>query len=321
MNLSTIKLGIIGVGNMGKNHVRIARELKEEFSLDAVFDPDAARVEQLGLTDIACGSEAELMDKVEAVIVASPSSMHKRVGLLAAEKNVHLLMEKPLALSEADAREVVEAFEKNGKALMTDHVERYNPVVRELSKILEKEQIAGVEIERCSPMDRRISDTDVIYDLMIHDVDILMNAIMPGVDFRSCSAYGTKVYSENFMDYVQALFQFDNDVVASVISSRTTESKIRKVRVHCATCFVDADLLNRRLTVTRKTRYTLDVGYDPRYSQENIIEQVFVPNVEPLRMSQLQFAECIREGKESLTSGKSALKSLNALDTIKSLVY
>ncbi len=316
-----ITLGIIGVGNMGKNHVRLARELKDIYDLAAVFDPDSNQVEALGLTDIACSSEEDLLGKVDALVVAAPSSMHKRIGLAAAEAGVHVLMEKPLALSEADAEEVVDAFKSANKVLMVDQVERFNPVVRELEKILANEVIIGIDIKRCSPKDTRISDTDVIYDLMIHDIDILMNAIMPCRECKSLAAFGTNSYSKEYADYVQSLLQFENNVVASIVSSRATEGKIRKVFVHCERSYIEADLLNRTLTAARKTRYSLDLGYTPLYSQENVIERVFVPNVEPLKESLKHFAFCIDNGETPITSGVSTLRSLAICDKVKEAVY
>ncbi len=204
---------------------------------------------------------------------------------------------------------------------MVGHVERFNPVIQELEKILNDEEIIAVTIDRCSPMDMRISDTDVIYDLMIHDVDILLNAILPGKAIDQLYAIGRTSYNEKHVDYVQAIFKFNNGVQASVISSRTTEDKIRKVKIHCKDAFVDCDLLHKSIMISRRTHYRLDTGYSPIYKQENILERVFVPNVEPLRHELAYFAECIRTGKNDINNGRSACLDLQALDQIRELVY
>ena len=319
--MDKIKLGIIGVGNMGKNHVRLAHEHDAYIDFIGVFDPDSDRIKKMGLDDLAFDSEQQLMKAVDAVIVAAPSSMHKRLGLLAAENNCHLLMEKPLALSYEDGKELVEAFEKKDKVLMVGHVERFNPVITELEKAIKNEKVVAIEIDRCSPMDRRISDTDVIYDLMIHDVDILINSLVPNTVIENTHAVGTTSYSEHYKDYVQAVFKFENGAVGSVVSSRATEGKIRSIRVHCDKSCIEADLLHKSMEISRKTRYSLDVGYDPTYKQENIKEEIFVPNVESLKTEQLHFFECIRNHKEAKTNGASALRSLKVLDAIKEEVY
>ncbi len=316
-----VRIGIIGAGNMGRNHIRLTREMNNLFDFAGVFDPDIQKIKDLGLEDKAFGSEEELIEKVDAVGIVAPSSLHKDIALKCAEKGRHALVEKPLALSKEDASEIVSAFEKTDKVLMVGHVERFNPVVIELEKILKNEDIVAVHIERCSSMDRRISDTDVIYDLMIHDIDILENGLMNGADVSRISAYGNKVYSPRFMDYVESVMQFEEGVVASVIASRTTEDKIRKVRIHCKNSYIDADLLNRTLNISRKTVLNLDVGYDPVYRQENIVEKVFISNEEPLKAELKHFHDCIVNGSVPKNNGASAVKSIGILDEIKQQIY
>lgn len=316
-----VRIGVVGAGNMGKNHIRLAREMNNEFEFVGVFDPDKERVKTLGLSDCCFDSEEALIEAVDAVIVAAPSSLHKSIALKVAAAGKHLLLEKPIALSAADGQEIVDAFANTKQVLQVGHVERFNPVVLELEKIVKNEDVVAVHIERCSPMDKRISDTDVVYDLMIHDVDILLNGLMADANVVSVSSLGAKTYSEKYMDYVESLFRFDNGVVGSVVSSRTTESKIRRIQLHCKSAYIDADLLHRTLTISRKTAYTLDVGYDPAYRQENVVERVFVSNEEPLRAELKHFHDCIEENKPAKTSGKSAVKSVKILDTIKEQIY
>lgn len=316
-----VKLGIIGTGNMGKNHVRIAREMINCFDLVAVYDPDQTRIEALGLSDIAVGSEEELIEKADAVIIAAPSSLHKKLALKVAAAKKHLLVEKPLALSAEDAREVAEAYKEINKTLMVGHVERFNNVIGELEKVLQHEEIVAIQMERCSSMDRRISDTDVMYDLMIHDMDILLNSLIPDQNIRKLQSFGTKVYSEKFMDYVETSMQFENNVIASVVCSRTTEDKIRMTRIHCKNAYIEADLLNKTLTISRKTKLNLDVGYSPVYRQENIKEKVFVPGKEPLKAEQEHFYNCIISGETAKTNGASAVRSIEVLDAIKKQIY
>ncbi len=319
--MSKIKIGVIGVGNMGKNHVRLLTEMKEDFEFRGVFDSDKEHVLKTGYTGRIFDSAEELMSDVEACVVAAPSFLHKDLALLAADHNLHLLMEKPLSLNHEDADIVCERYRTLGKILMVGHVERFNPVVQELEKILNDEEIIAVTIERCSPMDMRISDTDVIYDLMIHDVDILLNAILSGEQIKDLYAIGRTSYNEKNVDYVQAIFKFGNDVQASIISSRTTEDKIRKIKIHCKGAYVDCDLLHKSIMISRRTHYRLDTGYSPIYKQENVIERVFVPNIEPLRHELSYFAESIRTGKGGMNSGASASLDLQVLDRIRELIY
>lgn len=320
--MDKIKIGVIGVGNMGKNHVRLLTEMKEDYELCGVYDLDKEKVLKTGHAGRIYDSAEELMSDVEAVVVAAPSFLHKQLALQAAEHNLHLLMEKPLSLGHEDAEEVCRRYEQiPDKILMVGHVERFNPVVQELGKILNDEEVLAVTIERCSPTDLRISDTDVIYDLMIHDVDILLNAILPGKKIEELYAIGRTSYNEKYLDYVQAIFKFDNKVQASIVASRTTEEKIRKIKIHCKGAFINCDLLHKSIVISRRTHFHLDTGYSPIYKQENITEHVFVPNVEPLRKELSYFSESIRTGNGGINSGKSASLDLQVLDRIQELVY
>ncbi|SFB94460.1 Gfo/Idh/MocA family protein [Butyrivibrio sp. YAB3001] len=315
-----VKVGIVGTGNMGKNHIRLTKEMHDRFELCAVYDPDESRVKSLEVSDIATASEEELIDKCDAVIIAAPSSLHKQIALKAASAGKHLLVEKPLSLSTQDANEIVEAYKNLDRVLMVGHVERFNSAVIEMEKVLQKEEIIAVNIERCSSKDNRIKDTDVVYDLMIHDVDILLNAILPNNEIVSLSSAGTRVYSHNYMDYVQSLFKFDNGVVASIVSSRATEDKLRRIDIHCKNSFIKVDLLDKKISILKST-VLKSLGNGSAFKKENMMTKVFVPNIEPLRAELKHFGYCIENKTSPITCGKSAVRSIEVLDIIKGQLY
>lgn len=163
-----------------------------------------------------------------------------------------------MCLNAEDAGEVCQKYMAlDRKVLMTGHVERFNPVVQKLEKILAGEDIIAVTMERCSPMDMHISDTDVIYDLMIHDIDILLNVIFPGLQLNKVHAFGRTSYNTKNVDFVQAIFKFENEAQASIISSRTTDDRIRKINVHCKKSYIECDLLHNTLTISGKKYLSL----------------------------------------------------------------
>lgn len=318
---SRIRAGVIGVGNMGKNHLRVIKELADRFELVGVFDQNDEAIRKTGYDGRVFGDACSLMDESDAVVIAVPSSLHREYALRAAQRGLHALIEKPLGLSAEEAAEICAVYKGVNRVAMVGHIERYNPVVLELERVLQNEEILAVNISRCSPMDLHINDADVIYDLMIHDVDILINSLNSGSGIESLSAVGRTVYNKSFADYVEALFRFDNGVLASVTSSRATEDKIRTIDIHCRGAFIKADMLNRTITLSRKTSYHLDVGYDPTYRQENVTERVFVPSAESLRNELSHFADCIDFGVPCRTSPESALQSLRVLDRIRERIY
>jgi len=317
-----IRLGVIGVGNMGRNHARNILELPNYFELVGCYDKsdENTRIvrEKFGVN---CFDDVEqLLAQTEAVVLAMPSSLHLEYGMFVTRFKQHVLIEKPIALTESDGKLLCETFADIGKTLMVGHIERYNPAVVEMKKILEEENgIIAIDVKRCSPFDKRIGDTNVIFDLMIHDLDIVLNYLQPN-PVSSINARAVIVKSESYSDYVQAIIQHETGAISTICASRVTENKIRTIDVHTNTSFIQADLLNKTLQVTRKTNIALDVvGYTPKYKQENIVEKIMLPNVEPLKAELIEFAEAIKENREPLTCGKSATKALHYAEYIHNL--
>lgn len=311
-----IKLGIIGAGNMGKNHIRVALENNNYFELIGFYDKSSkCRKEVSKLYNVKAYDDLdELLSQIDACIIAVPSSFHLEMGLKAAQHNLHVLMEKPLCLNSKDAKELSKNF-KN-KILMVGHVERFNPVVAELSKILKKEDVIAIEARRCSPFDKRIFDTSVVMDLMIHDADIILNSLTNG-NYKNLNAIGNHKFSKDNVDYVAATMQFD-DVVCSIIASRSTEEKIRTINIHTKRAYFMADLLNKTLKITHRTECKYDEYYN--YKQDNIVETVYLPFVEPLKSEQKEFYDSIINNKESLTNAVSAIKTIELLEKIEKKV-
>ena len=315
-----LKIGVIGTGNMGMNHIRNILELPYYYTLTGCYDNSPEQLsackERFGIT---CFESAEsLLEKTQAIVLAVPSSLHKEYGILAARYKQHTLMEKPIALSEEDGDFLCRAFETTGKIFMVGHIERYNPAVIEIKKILENEPvIIAIDVKRCSPFDKRISDTSVIYDLMIHDLDIVLNYLQKSPVTR-INALSNTVKS-NMGDYVCTLMQHESGAITTITASRVTESKIRTIEVHTENSFIQADLLNKTLQTTRKTGFHLNLGYSPMYKQENIIEKIMLPNIEPLKAELIEFAKSVNENRIPETDGASAVRALHWADKIHGL--
>lgn len=309
-----IKLGIIGAGNMGKNHIRVALENNNYFELVGFYDKSSKCRKEVGnLYNVKAFNKLEdLLEKIDACIIAVPSSMHLEIGLMASKYNLHVLMEKPLCLNSKDARELSKHFKD--KTLMVGHVERYNPVITELSKIISKEEIIAVEARRCSPYDKRIFDTSVVMDLMIHDVDIILNSIVKR-KYNEVYALGNHKFSKENLDYVNAIIKFDGDIRCAITASRSTEEKIRTINIHTKRAYFSADLLNKTLKITHRTECKYDEFYN--YKQDNIVETVFLPFLEPLKEEQKEFYKSITEDKKALTNAEDSIKTIELLEKIE----
>lgn len=302
-------IGVIGTGVMGKNHIRVLKNMSDKFNLVGVYDKDIDNMKQVSLIyDVNYFTDLnELLNKIDTVIIAAPSSLHKELSIKCISKGINIFIEKPISLSIDDGYEVLKIAKETNLICMVGHIERFNPVTDELIKVLDLEDILSIDIHRLSPFDTRIFDTDVALDLMIHDIDLLLAFIND--DIMSIKSEGIKVYSNQY-DYVQTLIRFNRNIVSSLTASRITEDKKRLVEINTKNAFITADYLNRTINITRKTKFSLDVGYSLKYKQENIQEKVFVPMKEPLLAELEHFYNCIKNKSKPKTNLESSIKAL-----------
>jgi len=303
-----MKIGVIGTGTMGKNHVRVYSELKEIEEVYA-FDVDRSKVKSLkDYGVIVCESIEELLHKVEAASICVPTKYHLEVAKSAIEKGVHSLIEKPITLTTKEGEELVHLLENNGLIVGVGHIERFNPIVEEIKKIIKNPLY--VEIKRHNPASARITDSTIVEDLMIHDIDIVFNVLYKSVN------EDYELYSAGNNDLCQALIKFGASVV-SVSASRKASKKIRALYIEEEKFTIEGDFMNQEIYVYRKPgRYGIE---DERYTQENIIEKVLVNKVEPLKEELKSFIACVKKGEEFKITPVQALNNLRICEEIRRL--
>ena len=316
-----LKIGVLGVGNMGRNHVRNILELPNKYHLIGCYETNTENKQiakdAFGVTFF--DTAEALLAETDAVVIALPSFLHKEYGLLAAKHGNHVLMEKPIALSSADGQVLTEAFKTAGKTLMVGHVERFNPVVSEMLKIVANEKVTAIDIKRCSPYDPRIADTSVIFDLMIHDLDILLS--MVNNDIKTMHAAGACIKPDNdFVDHVQTMLTLTDNTIVTVCASRATEDKIRTIDIYTENALIRGDLLNKTLYITRRAILANSYGNSATYRQESIVEKVVLTNTEPLKAEHIEFCKAIAENRESIACGYTSNKALQLAERVNSLV-
>lgn len=314
--MEKLRIGVIGAGSMGRNHVRILSAEKKNCEFVGFFDADENRAGEVArqFSVRAFPSMEALMDEVDAVTIAAPSSKHKDIALEAARRGLHALVEKPLALTVGDAEAIDHAFAAAGRVLMVGHVERYNPVVTELCKLVQHEKIVALEVRRYSPYNGRINDADVVQDLMIHDIDLVCNVLLPRKLANVYTAGESTVSGK--LDFTQSLMRFEDGTVASLGASRVTESKVREIAVHTDRSYILADLLNRSLSVVRNTNLVIDEGTASAYRQDSVTQKIFVPMVEPLHMELMDFIGCAMQGRAPSANGQAACRAIEIAETI-----
>lgn len=312
-----LKIGVIGIGNMGQHHTRVLSLLKD-VELVGVADLNVER----GL-DLASKYRIkffedyhDLLPLVDAVCIAVPTKLHYQVGLECMAAGVHTMIEKPIAASIAEAEALVNAAADHNVILQVGHIERFNPAFQELSKVLKTEKLLAIEAHRMSPYSQRANDVSVVLDLMIHDIDLLLEmAASPVVQL---TATGSKKDDSEHLDYVTATLNFANGIVATLTASKVTHRKIRTIAAHCRNSLTEADFLNNEIEIHRQTtaNYTTDYG-QILYRQDGLIEQVYTSNIEPLHAELEHFVQCVRGGEKPSVGGEQALKALRLASLIE----
>lgn len=312
-NNENVRAAVVGVGGMGANHARVLAGLKG-VDLIAVADPDLERATEIAKINdcVAVADYRELRDRVDAVCVAVPSSMHATVGADVMRMGMHCLIEKPLATSEEEVAELQKAQTEAGVRLLVGHIERFNPAVTQLERILADEQTLVLNARRMSAVSSRISDVDVVADLMVHDIDIVLSLF----GSPPTGVHATGLMGLSGADYCVAVLTFSGGRMATLTASRITQNQIRSLEATTTERFYTVDYPNQALQIFRQGRigtmhgegdasgnYVLDVG----------TEKVFVRRQEPLAMELSHFIEVVRGEQEPAVSAESALATLRVV--------
>ncbi len=311
-----VKVGVIGVGNMGWHHARILSLLKDA-ELIGVADPDQERG-RLANEQFGCQwfeKYQSLLDEVEAICIAVPTLLHHKVGLACLQANKHVLIEKPIAATQEEASSLIDAANKAGCLLQVGHIERFNPAFRELIKVVANEEVVVLEARRHSPNADRANDVSVVLDLMIHDLDLVLELAQAPV--IKLAAVGGR--SENGpIDYVNATLGFSNGIVASLSASKISHRKIRSLSAHCKASLVETDFLNHNLQVHRRAHewYSADHG-ELLYRNDGFIEEVSTTSIEPLYAELEHFLQCVRGREKPAVDGHQASRALHLADLIE----
>ena len=295
-----LRVGVIGAGVMGRNHARVLSELPG-IDLVGVADPDAGRAAQAARqaqgAEVFADYKELLARKVDAVVVAAPTPLHHQISLELIDAGVALLVEKPIATTVEQGREIVTAAARNGVTLVVGHVERFNPAVQAVKQALAGEEILSIGITRVGPFPPRMSDVGVVIDLAVHDIDLIR--WFTESEIAEVQPQISSVIAER-EDIALLQFRTANGVLAHINTNWLTPFKARTVQVATRDKYIMADLLTR--TVTECFGFQKDGSYGMRH--------LSVGHTEPLRAELMAFCDAVRGTKKPAVTGEEGVASL-----------
>lgn len=305
-----IRLAVIGAGSMGTNHARVAMGMRDA-TVSVVVDSDPARAALVADRTGARGATdyRSIMGAVDAAIVATPTPTHQQIvtDLLAA--GVDILVEKPIADTADGAREMIDTARAFGRKLMVGHVERFNPAVLELRRILSSP--IHIAAQRISPYTPHVRD-GVAMDLMIHDLDLVASIADSPVSAVSALSRGVHTHD----DLTVALLEFENGVSASLTASRLGQDKVREITITQRSDFVRADLIRQSLAIHRVGR--VESSHGGGLHQTGVVEIPFLQHRgEPLLLQLGHFIDCLRADAPPAVPGEDGLRALELVHLVQ----
>lgn len=306
-----LKIAVIGVGYLGKFHAEKYVNLHNS-ELVAVVDSNAETAQAIAdkykvkaLTDYS-----SLLGQVDAVSIATPTTLHYEIARDFLQSGSHVLIEKPITVKVNEADDLIELARMNNLLIQVGHLERFNAAMLGLDKILD--QPTFIESHRLSPFNPRATDVNVVLDLMIHDIDIIMDIIKS--DIRSMHVSGTKVLTDS-TDIANVRLQFENGCVANVTASRVSAKTERKMRLFQDNTYISIDFQDRILKIYQKGKKEMHPGIPEIICHESTFEKNDALNLEVIA-----FLDSIQNGTPVIVSGEDGRRALQTATNIVELL-
>ncbi|MES2738471.1 MAG: Gfo/Idh/MocA family oxidoreductase [Verrucomicrobiota bacterium] len=293
------RIGVAGVGAIGKNHARIMAEIAARSEggvvFAAVYDADPARAADFAAqyNTQAASDLSDFASRVDAATVAVPTIYHRRVAEPLMEKGVHVMVEKPISESYAEAQAMIELAQAKNVILQVGHIERFNPVLRQLEERMDQPRF--IEVHRLSPFPNRSMDIGVVLDVMIHDIEIVLHLVKSPL--IQIDAVGIPVLTKR-EDIANARLKFANGCIANITASRISPEKMRKIRVFQQDSYLSLDYQEQSGWIYRKD------------GMQIVREAVEVEKDEPLKLEIAAFVECSRHGKRPVVTGQEGAEAV-----------
>ncbi len=302
------RVAVIGVGYLGRIHAKIYDSMPN-VELVAVVDIDEEKARSVSRRYQCAGftSSAQLPDDLDAVSIVVPTSMHLSVSRFFIEKGVHILLEKPIAPSVEEGREIVDLAHRRGILLQIGHLERFNAGVMKLASLACDPRF--IEVHRLGTFVERATDVDVVTDLMIHDIDIVLSLVdSPLVNI---SASGTPVITDH-VDIANARLEFKTGAVANVTASRVSRNQFRRIRVFSNHHYLGLNFADQTLEQVLPG----EPGGNGRFPALTH-RKIDVEPQQPLDAELAHFIDCIQTNQSPLVTGQHGLTAIKVAEQVR----
>jgi predicted dehydrogenase len=316
-----LKLGIFGIGHLGKIHLKLLYELSYLYEIVGFCDPDDKEAEEIERLYKIPRFESiqDLIRKCDCIDVVTPTAFHYEIAKVALENGKPVFIEKPITDKTEEAETLIKISKENSTLIQVGHVERFNPAFIEAKKYLKQPMF--IETHRLAQFNPRGTDVPVVLDLMIHDIDIVLNVVNSRV--RKISASGVSVISDS-NDIANARIEFENGCVANLTASRISLKNMRKSRFFQRDAYVSVDFLTKELEVVQMEDIEnipddFDIVFDPgngKVKKRILFNKPSILASNAIKEELIAFHNSITQNNVAVVSGEHGLKSLEVANAI-----
>jgi predicted dehydrogenase len=296
---SRLRIAVVGVGHLGRHHARILADLPG-VELVAVVDTNRSRANEIAAASHTrpLYDSREIIGQVDAVTLAVPTETHHELALRFLESGVPVLVEKPIARSLREADEMITAADRSGVVLGVGQTERFNPAIDAARPLLADPRF--IEVHRLGTFPERSLDIDVVFDLMIHDLDVLLALV--GSEVESLEAVGVPVVTGR-VDIANVRLRFENGCIANLTASRISRDRVRKIRFFQKAAYLSIDYAAQKVEVWRLVKGN---GFMPSIEGGELT----VVNEEPLRRELADFVDAVIARRSPQVTGEAGRRAL-----------
>lgn len=307
-----LKVGVIGLGSMGKNHARVCSEINT-ITLAGVSDIDPHAVKTIAdrFHTQPVPNYKDMIHDIDAAIIATPTVTHHKIALDLLKEGKHVLVEKPICENVQKAEELVKIAKKEGVVLSVGHIERHNPVVRFVKDSLNSKKLGeliSLTSKRVSSFPGRIRDVGVVFDFGIHDIDVMRYLVGEVTSvYARAGNFNKNIRNE---DHADIIMNFENGICGVIEVNWLTPVKIRKLFLTCSTYFVEVDYIDQSITMSSSSFSKIDEMNLFNVPIQYNVNTVSLEKKEPLRNEILDFIQAVEQTTQPLATGEDGLQAL-----------